>query len=116
MARAGDAFLIDMTTSLDSRTALQLDVGSVNRRINDVQSSFERGFRRMVLSISLAGLLLGSSLLLLAPLSDIVSGTELFVIRLVAGIGVTVSGIMTVSIVATMLWPMGRRYAEDERR
>lgn len=98
------------------RTALQLDVGSVNRRINDVQASFERGFRRMVLSISLAGLLLGSSLLLLAPLSDIVSGTELFVIRLVSGIGVTVSGIMTVSIVATMLWPMGRRYEDDERR
>lgn len=98
------------------RTALQLDVGSVNRRINDVQSSFERGFRRMVLSISLAGLLLGSSLLLLAPLSDIVSGTELFVIRLVAGVGVSVSGIMTVSIVATMLWPMGRRYREDDGR
>lgn len=109
-----------MTALLDDfehgRTALQLDVGSVNRRINDVQGSFERGFRRMVLSISLAGLLLGSSLLLLAPLSDIVSGTELFVIRLVSGIGVTVSGIMTVSIVATMLWPMGRRYGEDERR
>ena len=98
------------------RTALQLDVGSVHRRINDVQSSFERGFRRMVLSISLAGLLLGSSLLLLAPLSDIMSGTELFVIRLVSGIGVTVSGIMTVSIVATMLWPVGRRYGEEDRR
>lgn len=109
-----------MTALLDDfehgRTAFQLDVGSVNRRINDVQSSFERGFRRMVLSISLAGLLLGSSLLLLAPLSDIVSGTELFIIRLVSAVGVTVSGIMTVSIVATMLWPMGRRYEEGDGR
>lgn len=92
----------------NGRTVLQVDAFDVNGRINDLQASFERGFRRMVLSISLAGLLLGSSLLLLAPLSDIVSGGEGFVIRLVSGIGVTVSGIMTVTIVASMLWPLAR--------
>src|SRR5690606_37469273 len=109
-----------LTSLLDDfergRTALQLDVSSVNRRVTDVQDSFERGFRRMVLSISLAGLLLGSSLLLLAPLGDIVSGNEEFVIRLVAGIGVTASGVMTISIVASMLLPLGREVARRERR
>src|SRR5690606_41615335 len=64
----------------------------------------------------LAGLLLGSSLLLLAPLGDIVSGNEEFVIRLVAGIGVTASGVMTISIVASMLLPLGREVARRERR
>src|SRR5690606_28954951 len=39
-----------LTSLLDDfergRTALQLDVSSVNRRVTDVQDSFERGFRR----------------------------------------------------------------------
>ncbi len=113
--------LISAFTSLlddfeHGRTALQLDVGSVNQRVTDVQRSFERGFRRMVLAIALAGLLLGSSLLLMAPLGDIASGNEVFILRLVAGVGVTASGIMTISIVASMLLPLGREVSRRNRR
>ncbi len=90
------------------RSALQLDVDSFERRLQQVNHSFERGFRRMVLSISLVGLLLGSALMLLAPLGDIVSGTESFIIRLVAAVGVTTSAFITISIVVMMLMPRGR--------
>jgi hypothetical protein len=38
------------------------------------------------------------------------------VIRLVSGVGVTVSGIMTVTIVASMLWPLGRGTQPRRRR
>lgn len=109
---AASEFLNDFE---DGRSALQFDISEVDGRILDVQASFERGFRRMVLSISLAGLLLGSSLLLLAPLGDVLGGTEQWVVRLVAGTGVTVSGVMTASIVISMIWPFARREQRRQR-
>ena len=98
----------------NGRTALQLDVDSFERRLSEVNRSFERGFRRMVLSISLVGLLLGSALMLLAPLSDIVSGSESFIIRLVSSVGVTASALITISIVVMMLIPRGGAKRHDE--
>jgi len=87
------------------RTALQLDVGNLTQRLESVERGFERGFRRMVLSISLVGLMLASALVVVAPLTEIILPAERIIIRIAAIVGVTVSTVSTVLVLAGVILP-----------
>lgn len=87
------------------RTALQLDASSLSHRLASVERGFEHGFRRMVLSISLVGLMLASALVLVAPLTEIVEPTERIIIRLAAIVAVSVSSASTVVVLAGVMLP-----------
>lgn len=89
----------------DGRTALQLDASHLSQRVAAVERGFERGFRRMVLSISLVGLMLASALVLVAPLNEIAEPAERLIIRLAAVVGVSVSSVSTVLVLAGVMLP-----------
>ena len=90
------------------RTALQVDASSLSQRLESVERGFERGFRRMVLSISLVGLMLASALVLAAPLADITAPAERIIIRVAAVVGVSVSSVSTVLVLAGVVLPRRR--------
>ncbi len=93
------------------RTAAQIDASSFSRRLASVERGFEHGFRRMVLSISLVGLMLASALVLVAPLTEIVEPTERIIIRLAAIVAVSISSASTVVVLAGVMLP---RRNQDE--
>lgn len=82
-----------------------MDVGNLTYRLESVERGFERGFRRMVLSISLVGLMLASALVVGAPLTEITLPAERIIIRIAAIVGVTVSAVSTVLVLAGVILP-----------
>lgn len=66
----------------------------------------------MVLSISLVGLMLASALVLAAPLTDVTTPAERIIIRVAAVVGISLSSVSTVLMLAGVVLPRRR---EDGR-
>jgi hypothetical protein len=68
------------------------------------QTALESGIRRVVLSVLLVGLLLGSTLVLLIPLEGKVSEFEILAIRLAAESGFVISALLIAIMLLYTLW------------
>ena len=95
------------------QSLLQINPDSIDQRVRTVQAAFEAGVRRVVLSVLLVGLLLGSTLLLLVPFEEKVSGYEAIAIRIVSEFGFTVGVLCIIVMLVQTLWqsllkPKGR--------
>lgn len=84
--------------------AFQTNINSIDQRVNVLQTALEVGVRRIVLSVLLVGLLLGSALTLLVPIEGRVGETELQVIRLVAKGGVVIGALLIVVMLLVTVW------------
>lgn len=102
------ALQIAATTLLDDfqrgELAFQVNIDSIHQRVNVLQAALEVGVRRIVLSVLLVGLLLGSTLTLLTPLEGRVSEFEIRAIRLVAESGVVVGALLITLMLLYTLW------------
>jgi hypothetical protein len=76
--------------------------------VHTVQAALEAGVRRVVLSVLLVGLLLGSTLFLLVPFEGRVSPTEALVLRLVAEFGFVAAALLIVGMVINTIWQATR--------
>jgi ubiquinone biosynthesis protein len=102
------------TTSLlddfqKGQLAFQLNIDSIDQRVTVLQTSLELGIRRVVLSVLLVGLLLGSTLTLLIPFEGRVGEFESRVIRLIAESGFAISTLFIISLLAYTLWQTIRK-------
>ena len=86
------------------QSPLQINPNSIDQRVRTVQAALEVGIRRVVLSVLLVGLLLGSTLLLLVPFEGKVSQNEALVLRLVAEFGFVAAALLIVAMVINTLW------------
>jgi hypothetical protein len=68
------------------------------------QTALESGIRRVVLSVLLVGLLLGSTLVLLIPLEGKASEFEILAIRLAAESGFVISALLIAIMLLYTLW------------
>ncbi len=73
------------------RTPLLPGQREIGELTDNLQQSVRQGVRRIVMSVLLAGLLIGSSLMLLAPLEGRVSEYEALAVRLIAVSGFVIS-------------------------
>lgn len=87
-----------------SELAFQVNVSSLDQRVRVLQTAFDLGVRRIVISVLLVGLLLGSTFTLLIPLEGRVSEFELLVIRRIAGFGVVIGALLIAVMLAYTLW------------
>jgi ubiquinone biosynthesis protein len=90
------------------QSLLQMDPSSIDQRVHTVQAALEAGVRRVVLSVLLVGLLLGSTLFLLVPFEGRVSPTEALVLRLVAEFGFVAAALLIVGMVINTIWQATR--------
>jgi hypothetical protein len=65
-----------------------------------LQTALERGIRRIVLSVLLVGLLLGSTLVLLVPFEGKVSDFEGAAIRVIAEAGFVIGALLIIILLA----------------
>lgn len=98
------------------RSLLQLDLDKVDERVNALQSDLRQGMRQVVLSVLLVGLLLGSTLILLAPFESKVSEAEALAIRLTAVTGFIVSVSFILIFLLSALRQSSRRRDADGAR
>lgn len=89
--------------------AFQLNTGSIDQRANVMQAALELGIRRVVLSVLLVGLLLGSTLTLLTPFEGKVGELEAQIIRLAAESGFVISTVLIIVLLAYTLWQTIRK-------
>lgn len=85
-------------------SAFQLNLSKIDQRAMAFQAILDQGIRRIVLSVSLVGLLLGSTLILLVPFEDKVSQFESLAIRVTAVSGFVISALLTVVVLFYTLW------------
>jgi len=69
-----------------------------------VQTALESGIRRVVISVLLVGLLLGSTLVLLTPFEGKVSETEGIAIRIIAEAGFVIGALLITILLLSTLW------------
>ena len=81
--------------------------------MNALQTAVEFGIRRVVLSVLLVGLLLGSTLVLLVP-QVTVSETRGFVIRLVAESGFVLAALLIILMLIFTLWQFIWKSTKDQ--
>ncbi len=91
------------------RSALQTNFDSVDQRIKTVQASLAQDIRRVVLSVSLAGLLLGCTLLLLVPNWENITEPYAQSLRIAAMIGFAISAPSMLLLVLATLWQSLRK-------
>lgn len=94
--------------------AFQANIDSIDRRVRVMQTAVEVGIRRVVLSVLLVGLLLGSTLVLLVPLEATVGGTKGLVIRLVAETGFVMAALLILFMLLYTFWQSVWRVAKDQ--
>jgi len=91
--------------------AFQLNIDSIDQRASVLRTAVELGIRRIVLSVLLVGLLLGSTLTLLIPFENKVSEFEGRVIRLVAESGFIISTLFIIILLVYTWWQFIRKPA-----
>lgn len=89
--------------------AFQLNIDGIDQRASVLRTSLELGIRRVVLSVLLVGLLLGSALTFLIPFEDKVGELESRVIRLVAESGFVIGTIFMIILLGYTLWQSIRK-------
>lgn len=108
--------LVTATTSLlddfqRGELAFQVNVNRIDQRVHVVQTAVEQGVRRIVVSVLLVGLLLGSTLTLLIPLEGRVSEFESLAIRRVAEFGFVLAAVLISILLLYALWQSIRKPA-----
>lgn len=89
--------------------AFQVTTDSIDQRMRVFSAALDLGIRRVVLSVLLVGLLLGSTLTLLIPLEGKVNEVEGRLIRLVAETGFVISAVLITIILLYTLWQSFRK-------
>lgn len=89
--------------------AFQVNINSIDQRVTGLQTALEAGIRRIVLSVLLVGLLLGSTLVLLVPFEDKVSRSEATAIRVIAEAGFVLGALLIIVLLLRALWQAVRR-------
>lgn len=84
--------------------AFQVTMTSIDQRVRVMQTAVEQGVRRVVVSVLLVGLLLGSTLTLLIPLEGKVSEFESLAIRRVAEFGFVMAALLITGLLVYALW------------
>lgn len=84
--------------------AFQVNIESIDQRMSVVQTALESGIRRVVISVLLVGLLLGSTLVLLTPFEGKVSETEGIAIRIIAEAGFVIGALLITILLLSTLW------------
>lgn len=92
--------------------AFQISVEHIDQRVEVVRTALERGIRRVVVSVLLVGLLLGSTLALSVPIQGRVSETEAFAIRAIAMFGFIAGALLIIGMLVQTLWQSRRRSDE----
>ncbi len=92
--------------------AFQLNTDSIDQRASGLQASLELGIRRVVLSVLLVGLLVGSTLTFLIPFEDKVGELESRIIRLVAESGFVIGALFIIILLGYTLWQSIRKPTE----
>ena len=93
----------------NGQSILQANLNRVNQKAGVVQTTVAQGIRQVVLSVSLVGLLLGSTLLFLVPLEGRVSTFESHAMYIAAAVGFVIGISLTIIVVATTLWQAFRK-------
>lgn len=107
---AGGALLDDFERG---QTVFHLGPDELERKAAKLEASLARGQRRVILSISLVGVLLGSALVLLIPLEGRVSEPLKLIIHVAAGVGLSFSTFFTIVLLAQTLWQTWQGPRED---
>jgi ubiquinone biosynthesis protein len=94
------------------QSAVQINAGSIDQRMNRLQAGLAQDIRRVVLSVSLAGLLLGCTLILLVPNWENINEPYAQAIRNAAVLGFAFSAPAIVILVLSTLWQSLRRPRE----
>jgi hypothetical protein len=89
--------------------AFQVNANSIDQRVSVLRTVIELGIRRVVLSVLLVGLLLGSTLILLIPFEERVSTFEGLAIRLIAESGFVIGALLITIMLLYTLWQSIRK-------
>ncbi len=84
--------------------AFQINTNDIDQRVRHLRTGVETSIRRIVISVLLVGLLLGSTLALLIPLEGTIPEFGGQVIRLVAGFGFIVGALLIPIMLFYLLW------------
>lgn len=105
--------LTGVTALLDDfeqgQSLLQLNRDEMDRRFTLLRADLVWSIRRVILSVLLVGLLLGSTLTLLVPIEGRVSAFEAQAIRLVAELGLSIGALLILILLSYTLWQTVRR-------
>lgn len=88
----------------NGQSLFQLNLNSIDQRVSILQTGIDSGIRRIILSVLLIGLLLGSTLTLLVPIEGRVGEFEELAIRLVAESGFVIGAVLITSMLLYTLW------------
>lgn len=96
------------TTLLDDfqsgQLAFQVTADDLEQRMGVLRTALEVSVRRVVVSVLVVGLLLGSTLTLVFPLEGRVGATESLVIRRVAEFGFALGALLIIVMLVSTLW------------
>lgn len=96
------------TTLLDDfqkgQLAFQVTANSLDQRMSVLRAALESSVRRVVISVLLVGLLLGSTLTLLVPLEGRVGEAESLIIRRIAEFGFAIGALLIIAMLLSTLW------------
>ncbi len=84
--------------------AFQVNIERIDQRVDVLQHALELGIRRVVLSVLLVGLLVGSTLALSVPFQGRVSEAEALAIRVIAMFGFVAAALLIVGMLFYTLW------------
>jgi hypothetical protein len=89
--------------------AFQVNIERIDQRVDILQRALELGIRRVVLSVLLVGLLVGSTLALSVPFQGRVSEAEALAIRVIAMFGFVAAALLIVGMLFYTLWQSVRK-------
>jgi hypothetical protein len=89
--------------------AFQLGADHIDQRVNALHNTLETGIRRVVASVLLVGLLLGSTLALSIPIEGTVSEAEHLAIRVMAMVGFTTGALLITGWLIQTFWQSLRK-------
>lgn len=86
------------------QSAVQISAGSIDQQVKTLQAGLAQDIRRVVLSVSLAGLLLGCTLILLVPNWQSIHDIYGLIIRDAAIVGFAISAPVLLVLMLSTLW------------
>jgi ubiquinone biosynthesis protein len=98
------AFLSFLDDFQRGELIFQMNNQRVEQRVGTFRQNIDHGFRQIVLSVLLVGLLLGSALLLVIPLDPMINPNEALIIHRVAEAGFMLGAVLVLLGVLSQLW------------
>lgn len=92
--------------------AIQITADNLDQRARVLRTALELSVRRIIVSVLLVGLLLGSALTLLFPLEGIAGEVESLVIRRVAEFGFALGALLIAALLLSTLWQSIRKQTD----